>query len=248
MVLPLSRLDSCKCGGLKDKRATQCSKCRRTAWEENRKVRRRVKCKCGELMDFRAEQCLKCFHTAEHDRRLSRRICACGGRKGEKSDKCKTCQDQIRNPVKDGLVTCVCCDQQKDTAQFYPRSGKQVGKPRRECIDCHSLLSRKKHIVSKCREYGLGECQINLILRLKQISCWICKTKVAKFHIDHCHATNKFRGLLCSNCNSGIGLLGDDAGRLQRAAQYVSEFQQRGTATLTSEQMLDLFGCGMEEH
>lgn len=28
-------------------------------------------------------------------------------------------------------------------------------------------------------------------------------------HLDHCHLTEKFRGWLCVNCNTGIGLLND---------------------------------------
>lgn len=39
--------------------------------------------------------------------------------------------------------------------------------------------------------------------------------------IDHCHATNKIRGLLCTSCNSALGALGDDPERMVLAAEYV---------------------------
>lgn len=39
--------------------------------------------------------------------------------------------------------------------------------------------------------------------------------------IDHCHTTGQFRGWLCSKCNRGVGLLGDDLASIQRAAAYL---------------------------
>jgi Autographiviridae endonuclease VII len=41
--------------------------------------------------------------------------------------------------------------------------------------------------------------------------------------LDHCHETGKLRGLLCSKCNTGIGMLGDDVTRLQSALRYLRE-------------------------
>jgi hypothetical protein len=38
---------------------------------------------------------------------------------------------------------------------------------------------------------------------------------------DHCHYSNVFRGWLCSNCNSGIGKLGDDIPGIVRALKYL---------------------------
>ncbi len=42
------------------------------------------------------------------------------------------------------------------------------------------------------------------------------------FRIDHDHATNRFRGLLCSQCNVGIGMLKDSIPNLQSAIQYLT--------------------------
>jgi hypothetical protein len=39
--------------------------------------------------------------------------------------------------------------------------------------------------------------------------------------VDHCHKTGRIRGLLCSNCNRGIGLLRDDPELLEKAAKYL---------------------------
>lgn len=44
----------------------------------------------------------------------------------------------------------------------------------------------------------------------------------ARLHIDHDHnRPGVFRGWLCSNCNRGIGYLGDDPSRLESAAGYL---------------------------
>lgn len=42
--------------------------------------------------------------------------------------------------------------------------------------------------------------------------------------IDHDHETGEVRGLLCSACNTSIGLLGDDLGRIEAAALYLESF------------------------
>lgn len=42
--------------------------------------------------------------------------------------------------------------------------------------------------------------------------------------VDHCHLTGRIRGLLCSNCNAGIGLLGDDLAGLRKAVLYLERF------------------------
>ncbi|MFE5188252.1 endonuclease VII domain-containing protein [Streptomyces sp. NPDC056628] len=39
-------------------------------------------------------------------------------------------------------------------------------------------------------------------------------------HVDHCHETGRVRGVLCFNCNSAIGKLGDDPDAVRRAAAY----------------------------
>ena len=40
-------------------------------------------------------------------------------------------------------------------------------------------------------------------------------------NIDHCHATGEIRGVLCWDCNVGIGKLNDDVSGLQNAINYL---------------------------
>lgn len=55
--------------------------------------------------------------------------------------------------------------------------------------------------------------------------CAICKKHADTFPValavDHCHNTNRVRGLLCGNCNKGIGNLQDDPIILMAAVEYV---------------------------
>lgn len=60
--------------------------------------------------------------------------------------------------------------------------------------------------------------------------CAICKSpengRYVHLSIDHCHNTSKIRGLLCNNCNRGIGLLKDSPLFLREAANYVEKHEQ----------------------
>lgn len=53
--------------------------------------------------------------------------------------------------------------------------------------------------------------------------CAICDLASDKpfLHVDHCHKTNHIRGLLCENCNLGLGLFSDSPNLLRAAAAYV---------------------------
>ncbi len=45
--------------------------------------------------------------------------------------------------------------------------------------------------------------------------------KVKKLHVDHCHTSGKVRGLLCYNCNNGLGRFKDDIIVLKKAVDYL---------------------------
>ena len=49
-----------------------------------------------------------------------------------------------------------------------------------------------------------------------------CSTNTA-LSLDHCHETGRIRGLLCMNCNTGIGRLGDNVEGLQAALDYLKQ-------------------------
>lgn len=70
--------------------------------------------------------------------------------------------------------------------------------------------------------YGLTAEEILARLHQQEESCAICKVKFHEtFYIDHCHETMTFRGILCNNCNRGLGFLGDTVTSLEAAVQYL---------------------------
>lgn len=69
------------------------------------------------------------------------------------------------------------------------------------------------------------DCYMKM-LDLQNQCCLICNINVentGKLHlvIDHCHKTNKVRGLLCSKCNVGLGMFNDDIEILKSAINYL---------------------------
>ncbi len=47
----------------------------------------------------------------------------------------------------------------------------------------------------------------------------------SRLAVDHCHRTLKIRGLLCHDCNTGIGKFSDNIELLQKAIEYLKEHQ-----------------------
>jgi hypothetical protein len=55
--------------------------------------------------------------------------------------------------------------------------------------------------------------------------CLVCGERAPKgvrLVVDHDHVSGYVRGLLHSECNAALGLLGDDPATLERAARYLS--------------------------
>jgi len=62
----------------------------------------------------------------------------------------------------------------------------------------------------RARRYGLSDDAYNAILARQHGACGVCKRTGLELCVDHDHATNKVRGLLCQNCNKALGLFQDD--------------------------------------
>lgn len=78
----------------------------------------------------------------------------------------------------------------------------------------------------KILAYGVDAGTYSAMLSEQHGVCVIC-SKVNKngrrLGIDHDHVSGRVRGLLCGKCNMAIGLLGDDAGVVTRALEYLKK-------------------------
>jgi len=69
-------------------------------------------------------------------------------------------------------------------------------------------------------KYGLSYENYEEMLKQQESKCAICQ-EVSLLHVDHCHKTNKIRGLLCQKCNIGIGLFKDNKEIIKRVLEYL---------------------------
>lgn len=73
--------------------------------------------------------------------------------------------------------------------------------------------------------FGITLQQYNTMAGLQGFKCAICRMPQAeqrrKMAVDHNHNTGAIRGLLCHNCNVGMGNFKDSETLLEKAASYL---------------------------
>ena len=79
------------------------------------------------------------------------------------------------------------------------------------------------------KKYNISLNEYNTLLQNQNCVCAICKINKCSsgkaFAVDHSHETGKVRGLLCKNCNLGLGIFKDNPLTLQKASSYLMEHQ-----------------------
>jgi hypothetical protein len=70
------------------------------------------------------------------------------------------------------------------------------------------------------RRYGLTEAEVDEMIARQGGKCMICRTADAE-HVDHDHKTGRVRGILCFNCNGGLGQFKDRWEMMARAITYL---------------------------
>ena len=81
---------------------------------------------------------------------------------------------------------------------------------------------KKSEFLRRISKYGLTE---DMYLKECENECKICGSK-ERLHVDHCHNTGLFRGILCGKCNQGLGLFDDNSNKLELAIKYLNKFEK----------------------
>ena len=130
-------------------------------------------------------------------------------------------------------IECKKCSDNLPLDNFYfNKNGKY--KKQNVCKKCMNIYDYKTDKNSKLkRAYGITFDEYEELLSKQDKKCAICgidnngkyRNKPRAFAVDHCHTTGKIRGLLCSDCNTGIGLLKDNINFLQSAIKYLNKLK-----------------------
>ena len=103
--------------------------------------------------------------------------------------------------------------------EWYARHGNAYYQERKSLFAKRAFESKLK------TQFGITSDDWEAMFQAQKGCCGICGKLSAKRRlcVDHCHRTNKVRGLLCNSCNRGLGYLGDDIERLQKSITYLQK-------------------------
>ena len=140
------------------------------------------------------------------------------------------------------MKTCSKCKLNKNLNQFYVKVDGRMGRAA-ACIECtkKQTAEYKKKFPeahrSRVRKYNYAKHNITIeqwenMLNKQGGVCAACgeqNSAERNLHIDHDHSCCEgtyscgkcIRGLLCSQCNTALGLLGDDINKVMNLAAYL---------------------------
>jgi len=137
--------------------------------------------------------------------------------------KIRSCRNGHVNPERNKWGACVeCCKvHRKRWARANPDKRRESQR-RWDRANADKVRAIRRRYV-----YGIAPEEVDALLRKQNNRCAICARppngRAKVLVVDHDHATQKVRGLLCDWCNRGLGLFQDDAESLIRAAAYLKK-------------------------
>lgn len=153
-----------------------------------------------------------------------------------------------RKPHVDGKKHCGACGEWKPLGDFYadkcradglyPTCRRCAAEAKARSRAIHGNISpeykrawraanpekiRRHNRRRQLKEYGLTEESYAALLMQQDRRCKICACTAEgrALHVDHDHKTGRIRGLLCTNCNTALGLLKETPELFMRAVVYL---------------------------
>lgn len=143
----------------------------------------------------------------------------------------------MRGAIVDGRKQCTRCKEWK-TLDHFGRRADRRSVPLSQCKPCMAEQARAYHAGQRGRDrryakkYGVTIEWYDEMMAHQAGVCAICgspPSSNSRTHphlaIDHDHQTGATRGLLCFNCNGGLGQFKDDPELLEKALRYLTYYR-----------------------
>jgi hypothetical protein len=107
-------------------------------------------------------------------------------------------------------------------AEYYSKNRRKIRDEQRKWR--LSVAGQRHRFARLLKRVGISAIDWAIALEKQRglcAGCLVALDGAQNTHIDHCHLTGMFRGLLCSSCNLALGKVGDDPSTLRRLAEYL---------------------------
>lgn len=143
----------------------------------------------------------------------------------------------------DGLQSaCRTCNKKRDSARYAKESERRR---KRQRVYWNALPAEERTRRSRAQylreNYGIDTDAYEALLASQNGVCALCFKPPSgrlkshqRLQVDHDHQTGEIRGLLCNECNTAIGRLGDSVAGLQNALRYLTDAKERVSAVLVT--------------
>lgn len=133
-----------------------------------------------------------------------------------------------KKPNENGQYRCSKCREWKAPLEFS-RNKHQLSGLSYACKPCMRVETRKYNLPAK---YGISASKFAEMLLAQGGKCTCCGIqfsvegrKTDRPCVDHNHATNEVRDLLCGRCNLAAGNVGDSSSRAEQLAVYLKKWK-----------------------
>ena len=112
----------------------------------------------------------------------------------------------------------------KKHREYFKNNSEMINFKNREYGRKNKLLKKEQSIK---RKYGITKEIYNIMYNKFSGMCHICKSDNFLLSVDHNHYTGEIRGLLCLNCNTGLGTFKDNIIYIENAIYYLENYDKK---------------------